>query len=80
MQLIYAVPPAPKSISIRLGTKVPFSFRDSSKKFSYSFLQTKVIFAEVQNPFFAICSLASWTVFKSKVAAESRRSIVIRQQ
>lgn len=79
MQLIYLVSPAPKSRRTCLGTKMPFSFRDSSKNVSYSFLLTKVVFFRVQNLFFAICSQASGTVFKSKAAAESGPSIVIGQ-
>ena len=80
MQLIYLVPPAPKSRCTWLGTEVPFSFRHGSKKFSCSFLLTKVIFFRAQNPLFAICSQANGTVSKGKAAAESGPSIVIWQQ
>lgn len=79
MQLIYLVSPAPKSRRTCLGTKMPFSFRGSSKSFSYSFLLTKAIFFQVQNLLFAICSQASGTVFKSKAAAQSGPSVVIQQ-
>lgn len=59
---------------------MPFSFRDGSKIFSNSFLLTKVVFVQVQNPFFAIFSRASGTVSTCKVAAEFGSSTVTWQQ
>lgn len=80
IHLIYLIPPSPKGRIICLGTKVPFSFRDGSKRFSYSFLLTKVVFVQVKNPFYTISSQASGTVSKCKVAAEFVSSIATWQQ
>lgn len=79
MHLIYLIPPSPKGRITCLGTQVPFSFRDVSKRCSHSFFLTKVVFVQVQNPSFTISSQVSGTVSKGKVA-EFGSSIVTWQQ